>query len=119
MSYVAANDNLAKEGQMLKEMNRADGSCHSLALKAGFVQEKEEYVEIEEEEEMTSTSDIGTDFAFFAKKYNKMLGKKFSIPSNEKKRTCYNFDEDNHFSNEWHMKRELTNQSMSRVSRQD
>jgi hypothetical protein len=69
----------------------------ALALKAKAVQAREEDCEIEEEEEeMTSTSDIGTDFAFFVKKYNK----KFSMPSNEKKRTCYNCDEDNHFANE-------------------
>ena len=48
---------------------------------------------------MTSTSDIGIDFAFFAKKYKQVLGMKFPIPFNEK-RTCYNFDEDNRFSNE-------------------
>ncbi|KAK1617335.1 hypothetical protein QYE76_022852 [Lolium multiflorum] len=59
-------------------------------------QEREEVYEIEEEEEMTSTSDIGTNFAFFVKKYKK----KFPISSNEKKRTCYNCDEDNHFANE-------------------
>ena len=100
-------------------MNCADGSSHSLALKARVVQEKEEYVEIEEEEEMTSTSDIGTDFAFFAKKYKKVLGKKFPSPSNEKKRTCYNCDEDNHFANECPYEKGLTNQSMSRVSSLD
>ena len=101
MSYFVANDNLAKEGKKIKEMNRAAGSSHSLALKAKFVQEREEYAEVEkEEEEMTSTSDIGTHFAFFAKKYRKVLGKKFPSPSNEKKRTCYNYDEENHFANE-------------------
>ncbi|KAK1670539.1 hypothetical protein QYE76_058698 [Lolium multiflorum] len=96
VSYVAANDNMAKEGERLMVMNRADGPSHNLALKARAVHESEEVYEIEEEEEMTSTSDIGTDFAFFVKKYKK----KFPISSNEKKRTCYNCDEDNHFANE-------------------
>ena len=100
VSYFVANENLAKQGKKIKEMNRADCSSHSLALKAKVVQKYEEYEEIEEEEEMTSTSDIGTDFAFFAKKYRKVLGNKFPSPSNEKKRTCYNCDEDNHFANE-------------------
>ncbi|KAK1663753.1 hypothetical protein QYE76_051912 [Lolium multiflorum] len=46
---------------------------------------------------MTSTSDIATDFAFFAKKYKT----KFPMSFNEKKkRTCYNCDEDSHFANE-------------------
>ncbi|MBS2126091.1 hypothetical protein KFZ49_25580, partial [Salmonella enterica subsp. enterica serovar Typhimurium] len=58
---------------------------------------KEDY-EIGEDEEMTSTSDIATDFAFFAKKYKA----KFPMLLNDKKkkRTCYNCDEDNHFANE-------------------
>ncbi|KAK1680373.1 hypothetical protein QYE76_041221 [Lolium multiflorum] len=45
---------------------------------------------------MTSTSDMHTDVAFFVKKYVK----KFPISSKEKKRTCYNCDEDSHFANE-------------------
>ncbi|KAK1687097.1 hypothetical protein QYE76_047945 [Lolium multiflorum] len=58
--------------------------------------EEEDY-ELGEDEEMTSTSDIATDFAFFAKKYKA----KFPMLLNDKKkRTCYNCDEDNHFANE-------------------
>ncbi|KAK1696014.1 hypothetical protein QYE76_012711 [Lolium multiflorum] len=84
-------------------MNRVDeASCnheasHNLALKARADHGREENYEIEEDEEMTSTSDIATDFAFFAKKYKAkfpMLNEK------KKKRTCYNCDEDNHFANE-------------------
>jgi hypothetical protein len=71
VSYVAANDNMDKEGERLMVMNRADGSSHNLALKARAVQGREESYEIAEEEEMTSTSDIGTNFALFVKKYKK------------------------------------------------
>ncbi|KAK1686761.1 hypothetical protein QYE76_047609 [Lolium multiflorum] len=99
VSYMAANDNMAKEGERLMVMNRVDAPPNNVALKARAVQEREEVYEIEEEEEeMTSTSDIGTDFAFFVKKYKKKL----PISSNEKKkkRTCYNCDEGSHFANE-------------------
>ncbi|KAK1678649.1 hypothetical protein QYE76_039497 [Lolium multiflorum] len=97
VSYVAANDNMAKTGEILMAMNRIDGSSHNLALKARADKEREEAYEIEEDEEMTSTSDIATDFAFFAKKYKT----KFPMSFNEKKkRTCYNCDEDSHFANE-------------------
>ncbi|KAK1604466.1 hypothetical protein QYE76_028139 [Lolium multiflorum] len=97
VSYVAANDNMAKTGERLMAMNRADGSSHNLALKAIDDQEREEAYEIEEYEEMTSKSDIATDFAFFAKKYKNKLPMSF----NEKKiRTCYNYDEDSHVANE-------------------
>ncbi|KAK1650391.1 hypothetical protein QYE76_068196 [Lolium multiflorum] len=75
VSYVAANDNMAKTGERLMAMNRADGSSHNLALKARADQEREEAYEIEEDEEMTSTSDIATDFTFFAKKLTKELAK--------------------------------------------
>ena len=69
----------------------------NLALKARADHGGEEEYEFEEEEEMTSTSDIGTDFAFFANKYKE----KFPMVLNEKKkRTCYNCDEDSHFANE-------------------
>ncbi|KAK1687133.1 hypothetical protein QYE76_047981 [Lolium multiflorum] len=79
-------------------MNRVDESSHNLALKARADFEREEVYEIEEDEEMTSTSDIATDFAFFAMKYKV----KFPTFLNEKKkkRTCYNCDEDGHFANE-------------------
>ncbi|KAK1628143.1 hypothetical protein QYE76_002458 [Lolium multiflorum] len=104
VSYVAANENLAKTGKRLMAMNRVDEASHNheashnLALKARADHEREEVYEIEEDEEMTSTSDIATDFAFFAKKYKA----KFPMLLNEKKkkRTCYNCDEDGHFANE-------------------
>ncbi|KAK1677131.1 hypothetical protein QYE76_037979 [Lolium multiflorum] len=95
VSYVAANDNMAKAGEKLMEMNRADGSSHDLALKARADQEREEAYELEEVE-MTSTSDMQTDVAFFVRKYVN----KYPISSKEKKRTCYNCDEDSHFANE-------------------
>ncbi|KAK1650674.1 hypothetical protein QYE76_068479 [Lolium multiflorum] len=104
VSYVAANENMAKAGKRLKAMNRVDEASHNheashnLALKARVDHESKEDYEIEEDEEMTSTSDIATDFAFFAKKYKA----KFPMLLNDKKkkRTCYNCDEDNHFANE-------------------
>ncbi|KAK1681335.1 hypothetical protein QYE76_042183 [Lolium multiflorum] len=85
-------------------MNRVDEASHNheashnLALKARADHGSKEDYEIEEDEEMTSTSDIATDFAFFAKKYKA----KFPMLLNDKKkkRTCYNCDEDNHFANE-------------------
>ncbi|KAK1684352.1 hypothetical protein QYE76_045200 [Lolium multiflorum] len=104
VSYVAANENMAKAGKRLKAMNRVDEASHNheashnLALKARADHESKEDYEIEEEEEMTSTSDMATDFAFFAKKYKA----KFPMLLNDKKkkRTCYNCDEDSHFANE-------------------
>ncbi|KAK1692144.1 hypothetical protein QYE76_008841 [Lolium multiflorum] len=104
VSYVAANESMAKAGKRLKAMNRVDEASHNheashnLALKARADHESNEDYEIEEDEEMTSTSDIATDFAFFAKKYKA----KFPMLLNDKKkkRTCYNCDEDNHFANE-------------------
>ncbi|KAK1611007.1 hypothetical protein QYE76_034680 [Lolium multiflorum] len=75
VSYVAANENMAKAGKRLMAMNRVDEASHNheaprnLALKARADHGEEEEYEFEEEEEMTSTSDIATDFAFFAKKY--------------------------------------------------
>ncbi|KAK1668442.1 hypothetical protein QYE76_056601 [Lolium multiflorum] len=95
LSYAAAKDNMAKAGEKLMAMNRVEGSSHNLALKARADQEREEAYEIEEDE-MRSTSDMQTDVAFFVKKYVK----KFPISSQEKKRTCYNCDEDSHFANE-------------------
>ncbi|KAK1627483.1 hypothetical protein QYE76_001798 [Lolium multiflorum] len=86
-------------------MNRVDEASHNheashnLALKARADHGSKEDYEIEEDEEMTSTSDIATDFAFFAKKYKE----KFPMLLNDKKkkkRTCYNCDEDSHFANE-------------------
>ncbi|KAK1648668.1 hypothetical protein QYE76_066473 [Lolium multiflorum] len=79
VSYVAANENMAKAGKMLMAMNRVDEASHNheashnLALKARADHGGEEEYEIEEDEEMTSTSDIATDFAFFAKKYKGKL----------------------------------------------
>ncbi|KAK1645576.1 hypothetical protein QYE76_063381, partial [Lolium multiflorum] len=104
VSYVAANENMAKAGKRLKAMNRVDEvshnheASHNLALKARADHGSKEDYEIEEDEEMTSTSGIATDFAFFAKKYKA----KFPMLLNEKKkkRTCYNCDEDSHFANE-------------------
>ncbi|KAK1610619.1 hypothetical protein QYE76_034292 [Lolium multiflorum] len=75
VSYVAANENMAKAGKRLMAMNRVDEASHNheaphnLALKARADHGSNEDYEFEEEEEMTSTSDIATDFAFFAKKY--------------------------------------------------
>ncbi|KAK1594663.1 hypothetical protein QYE76_008235 [Lolium multiflorum] len=104
VSYVAANENMDKAGKRLMAMNRVDEASHNheaphnLALKARADHGSKEDYEIEEDEEMTSTSDIATDFAFFAKKYKA----KFPMLLNDKKkkRTCYNCDEDSHFANE-------------------
>ncbi|KAK1653192.1 hypothetical protein QYE76_070997 [Lolium multiflorum] len=73
VSYLDANENMAKVGKRLMAMNRVDEASHNheashnLALKARGDHGREEDYEIEEDEEMTSTSDIATDFAFFAK----------------------------------------------------
>ncbi|KAK1616000.1 hypothetical protein QYE76_021517, partial [Lolium multiflorum] len=104
VSYVAANENMAKAGKRLKAMNRVDEASHNheashnLALKARADHGGEEEYEIEEHEEMTSTSDIATDFAFFAKKYKGKVS--MLLNDKKKKRTCYNCDEDSHFANE-------------------
>ncbi|KAK1651248.1 hypothetical protein QYE76_069053 [Lolium multiflorum] len=104
VSYVAANENMAKAGKRLMAINRVDEASHNheaprnLALKVRADHGGEEEYEFEEEEEMTSTSDIGTDFAFFAKKYKGKLPMLFN--DKKKKRTCYNCDEDSHFANE-------------------
>ncbi|KAK1602570.1 hypothetical protein QYE76_037462 [Lolium multiflorum] len=50
VSYVAANDNMAKTGERLMAMNRVDESSHNLALKARADDEREEVYEIEEDE---------------------------------------------------------------------
>ncbi|KAK1695551.1 hypothetical protein QYE76_012248 [Lolium multiflorum] len=52
VSYVAANENMAKTGKRLKEMNRVDEASHNLALKARADHEREEVYEIEEDEEI-------------------------------------------------------------------
>ncbi|KAK1651151.1 hypothetical protein QYE76_068956 [Lolium multiflorum] len=80
-------------------MNHVDESSRNLALKARADFENEQVYEIEEHEDMTSTSDIATDFAFFAKKY-KVKFPTFFNEKKKKKRTCYNCDEDGHFANE-------------------
>ncbi|KAK1603367.1 hypothetical protein QYE76_018733 [Lolium multiflorum] len=98
VSYVAVNENMAKAGKRLMAMNRVDEASHNLALKARADHGREEDYEIEEDEEMTSTSDITTDFAFFAKKYKGKLP--MFLNDNKKKRTCHNCDEDSHFANE-------------------
>ncbi|KAK1695204.1 hypothetical protein QYE76_011901 [Lolium multiflorum] len=104
VSYVATNENMAKAGKRLMEMNRVDEASHNheashnLALKARADHEREEDYEIEEDEDMTSTSDIATDFAFFAKKYKGKLP--MLLNDKKKKRTCYNCDEESHFANE-------------------
>ncbi|KAK1598125.1 hypothetical protein QYE76_018687 [Lolium multiflorum] len=104
VSYVAANENMAKAGKMLMAMNRVDEASHNheashnLALKARVDHGGEEEYEIEEDEEMTSTSNIATDFAFFAKKYKGKLP--MLLNDKKKKRTCYNCDEESHFANE-------------------
>ena len=97
VSYFTATENMAQEGKKVKDINCAIGN-QSLALKAKVVEAKEEYDESEEEEEMTSTSDLQVDLAFFAKKWNKNFGKKGSSFSSDKRRTCYNCDEAGHFS---------------------
>ncbi|KAK1611515.1 hypothetical protein QYE76_035188 [Lolium multiflorum] len=95
---------MAKAGKMLMAMNRVDEASHNheashnLALKARADHGGEEEYEIEEDEEMTSTSDIATDFAFFAKKYKGKLP--MLLNDKKKKRTCYNCDEESHFANE-------------------
>jgi predicted choloylglycine hydrolase len=57
VSYFVATENSAKEGKRVKELNRVLDANHSVALKAKAVQYIQEHQVIEEEDEMTSTSD--------------------------------------------------------------
>jgi virulence-associated protein VapD len=59
---------MAMEGKRVKELNRVMEATHRVALKAKVVQDVQEYQVTEEEDEMTSTSDVHVDLAFFAKK---------------------------------------------------
>jgi hypothetical protein len=88
-----------------KEIVRAMNKNPSLALKANVTHSKareaskEESVEEDlEEEGMTSTSELDTDLAFFAKKYRKHSMKRGSFVPKEKRRSCYNCDEPGHFA---------------------
>ena len=57
VSYFTATEDMANEGKKVKEMNRAIGN-QSLTLKAKVVNDKEDHEDTDEEDEMTSTSDL-------------------------------------------------------------
>jgi hypothetical protein len=103
--FVAHEDMIAKDNRT-KEIVRAMNKNPSLALKANVTQSKaheaskEERVDenLEEEEEMTSTSELDTNLTFFAKKYGKHSMKRGSFIPKEKKRSCYNCNEPGHIA---------------------
>jgi hypothetical protein len=106
VGYFVAHDDMIAKANRTKEIVRAMNKNPSLALKANVTHSraheasKEERVEedLEEEEEMTSTSELDTDLAFFAKKYGKHSMKRGSFVPKEKRRSCYNCDEPGHFT---------------------
>jgi hypothetical protein len=106
VGYFVAHDDMIAKANRTKEIVRAMNKNLSLALKAKATQpevheaSKEERVEEdqEEEQEMTSTSELDTDLAFFAKKYGKHSMKKGNFVHKEKRKSCYNCDEPEHFS---------------------
>ena len=83
VSYLVATDNLADEGQKIKEINRAIGSSHSLALKAKHVQED---VASDEESDVDGVDDMLSQLALFTKNM-KFRRRRSSMGSSEKKRT--------------------------------
>jgi hypothetical protein len=60
---------------------------------------------------MTSTTELDTDLAFFAKKYGKHFMKRESFVPKEKRRSCYNCDEPGHFVDTCPMRRDKTSRS--------
>jgi hypothetical protein len=106
IGYFVAHDDMIAKANRTKEIVRAMNKNPSLALNSNVTQSKareaskEERVEedLEEEEEMTSTSELDTDLAFFAKKYGKHSMKRGSFVPKEKRRSCYNCDEPEHFA---------------------
>src|SRR4051812_10413528 len=115
VSYLVATDNLADEGQKIKDINRAIGSSHSLALKAKHVQED---VASDEESDVDGVDDMLSQLSLFTKNM-KFRRRRSSMGSSEKKRMCYNCDESTHFAESVHMRRVLTSQSMKKVPNQD
>jgi hypothetical protein len=108
VGYFVAHDDMIAKANRTKEIVRAMNKNPSLALKANVTQSKareaskEERVKEdleEEEEDMTLTSELDIDLAFFAKKYGKHSMKRGSFAPKEKRRSCYNFDEPGHFAN--------------------
>ena len=99
VGYFVAHDDMVNSANRTKDIARAMNKT-SLALKAKVVQYHEEDDEDKaqyEEQEMTSTSELDVDLAFFAKKYGKFTVKKGGF-TKEKKRFCYNCDESGHFA---------------------
>jgi hypothetical protein len=94
VGYFVAHDDMIANANRTKEIVHAMNKNPSLALTANVTHSKaceaikEERVEEdleEEEEEMTSTSELDTDLAFFAKKYGKHSMKRGSFIPKEKR----------------------------------
>jgi hypothetical protein len=106
VGYFVSHDDMIVKANRTKEIVHAMNKNLSLALKAKVTKpkvheaSKEERFEEDpkEEEEMTSTSELDTDLAFFSKKYGKHSMKKGSFASKENRRSCYNCDEPRHLS---------------------
>jgi hypothetical protein len=123
--YFVAHDDMISKANRTKEIVRAMNKNPSLALKANVTQSKareaskeERFEDLEEEEEMTSTSELDTDLDFFAKKYGKHSMKKGSFVPKEKRDLATIVMSRGTSSTLSPMRRDKTSQSMQKVSNQ-
>jgi hypothetical protein len=92
VGYFVAHDDMIAKANRTKEIVCAMNKNPSLALKTNVTHsrahEASKEERVEEEEEMTSTSELDTDLAFFAKKYGKHSMKRGSFVPKEKRRSA-------------------------------